>query len=383
MDEDPAPSDHRRRAVPLIAAAVAALIITGVLYLQPPSPAVRVTPPHADLLSGAYSASYDFFTPSLGWALVLDYGSLSTTQQSRFWIFKTSDGAAHWSLQFTGDAVGARTYVHMFNAQEGFAYAGRTYRTIDGGAHWLAIEVPGELSYVTFASPSLGWVMQFGVEDQHLLRTSDRGQTWTEVAELPFAVALEPIGSDLTSTIRPTGVGWLGASFLPAPSVYVTVDLGQTWRKVDLPAPTSAAPPLRYSTSVRLTPGDDAVVFVRDLTGHPLAVFLSSDLGLSWRTLQLPAAGVSEDELTFVDGHRWWVLRFGRAYRTDDAGVTWADLAVSGVPPAWRLEAGRAIDARHAWWALVSQENSTLSGLLMTSDGGSHWRMVNAPQPGG
>jgi photosystem II stability/assembly factor-like uncharacterized protein len=381
MDEDPAPGDRRRRAVPLIAAAVVTMVVAGILYLHPLSlqlPAQNGTTSAARVMTGPYTATYDFFTPYLGWALVLDYGSFSTQLQTTFTIFRTADGTAHWVPQFTGVAAGSRTYLHFFNAREGFAYAGFAYRTVDGGAHWTALVIVGG-PYVTFASPTLGWALDLARGGQGLLRTTDGGQSWSPIADLPNDVALQPIGSDEQPMFSSTGVGWLGAGLLPTPAAYTTVDFGQTWRKVEVPGGAQGIS--QYLTSVLLTPDDRALVFVLDQNGTLVEVLESTDSSSVWLVLHLPWADVLPGDLTFVDGRHWWLMSLGRLFTTEDAGSTWVGVTVAGSPVGWITQAGHAIDTQHGWWSILAQGSSTISGLLMTSDGGVHWHMVNAPQP--
>src|SRR5690242_3738310 len=90
--------DRARRGTVVIAAAVATMLIAGFIYLRgappPAHPAAGSTT--FPTLTGPYAATYDFLTPSLGWALVVDYSILNT----QFWVFKTVDGASRWRQQF-------------------------------------------------------------------------------------------------------------------------------------------------------------------------------------------------------------------------------------------------------------------------------------------
>ena len=103
-------SRRGRRALSLIALSLVVIVATGLMYLHPslPShlkgsaPAKAAGPP---LLSNDYLVAYDFLTTTLGWALVADQASSSL----RFWVFRTTDGAKTWQVQFTGraSAIGA------------------------------------------------------------------------------------------------------------------------------------------------------------------------------------------------------------------------------------------------------------------------------------
>ena len=180
---------------------------------------------------------------------------------------------------------------------------------------------------------------------------------------------------------RESGEGWLGAGYLQSPIVYLTLDGGESWRTIAIPSSPTAAPSPGYLTSARLVPGAGVLVLVSDESAHVLGGFLSPDQGRSWQDVRFPGAVTTSDNFSFVDASHWWLLRHRQVYKTSDAGSTWTLMAVAGLPDGWRYEAARAIDAQHAWWAMVSSARSTRSALAMTSDGGKHWAMVTPPQP--
>ena len=379
LNDEPERNKRAQRAVPLIAAAMAVTVVAGILYLRsvaPPSNGLRA--PGIPVMSGPYTVTYDFVTPLLGWALVLDYSSFSTN----YWIFRTTDGASHWDVQHAGQAEGGRTYIHFFDDQHGYAYAGISYRTEDGGVHWQTIEgVPGATPYVSFASATRGWAVGFEAGSQHLYSTSDGGLTWMrQAAPLPTQAALEPISEIQGSAFRESGEGWLGAGY-PSPIVYLTLDGGASWREMEIPPSPGAPKGAGYLTSARLVPGGAVLVMVSDDSGRALGVFLTGNRGVSWRRVAFPISVSTFDDLAFVDATNWWVLRSGYIWTTPNAGLNWTQLAPAGLPDGWRYEGFRVIDPHHAWWSMVSSFKSTNSALAMTSDGGEHWVMVNPPQP--
>src|SRR6266566_5104043 len=365
MDEEPRLSNRARRALPLIAAALSAIVVAGLLYLNanvrsPQAPAA--TAPIA-IMSGPYWATYDFLNPSIGWALVLDYSSYSTSLR----IYSTTDGAGHWQLQYTGQAEGGRIYIHFFDRHHGFAYAGILYRTADAGAHWEQIDPPGR--FFTFASPMRGWSLGFA---EHGYATVDGGTTWTPVANLPPSAFLDPYGETVSTNFRDTGEGWLGAGNLESPLVYQTLDGAATWRAFAIPFP-SAPNGTHYLTRVAVAPGGQVVVLVNDESAL-LGAFSSDALGKSWQALRPPPALSTFADLSFVDATHWIAMRSGFVYKTADAGATWGRIEVEGLPYDWRYLEARAIDATHAWWAMVGTAKSMDSALAMTSDGGLHWK---------
>ncbi len=251
MDDLPQPSNRARRALPLIASALTAIVVVSLLYLtsgirSSQSPA---RPAPIAVMSGPYLAKYDFISPSVGWALVLDYSTFATSLR----IFRTTDGASHWQLQYTGQGEGGQTYIHFFDREQGFVYTGILYRTVDGGAHWRHVEAPGRL--FSFASPTRGW--SFGFQ-QDVYETRDGGMTWLRMGNLPGAAFLAPYVEPVLANFRETGEGWLGGGYLESPMVYLTVDGAATWRAIAVPFP-SAARSRGYVTTVSVAPGGQVV----------------------------------------------------------------------------------------------------------------------------
>ena len=76
MDDLPRPSNRARRALPLIAAAVTAIIVAGLLYLTSGirSAEAPVSSAPIAVMAGPYAAKYDFISPSVGWAQPLHAG---------------------------------------------------------------------------------------------------------------------------------------------------------------------------------------------------------------------------------------------------------------------------------------------------------------------
>ena len=386
-----------KRAKALIAAALGAIVLTGLLYLRSAQPPATASPAvHVPVMSGPYNATYDFISPLVGWAIVVDYNVLGTCRSpdlrecptgSTFWIFKTADGARHWQRQYTGAGQGANGTLHFFDADHGIAEIGpSTYRTVDGGGSWRLIENPQGAAYptpmVTFASPERGWALiqdfvgETSTGTQRLFSTADGGQTWRLLpGEIPSGADLGPFGAADRAVFTDSGEGWLGAGFISAPIVYHTTDGGASWH----PIPVSPERGSEFFTSVALIPGGSVLVVATGGSGL-VNVYLSSDQGGTWQTLPQTASDLAS--VKFVDANDWWATNDGVIFQTADAGSSWRQVSPLGFPEYWNFQTAGVIDADHAWWAITSAALSTNNGLAMTSDGGAHWRMVNPPQPG-
>src|SRR5690348_3198063 len=250
----PPPSNRSRRALPLIAAALTAIVVAGLLYLRssvPPASVPAAHPsPEPPILEQRYQADYDFVTPSLGWALVYDLIS------GRYWVFNTTDGARHWDLQRSDLlALQADFRIRFFNAHEGYfsLVGGGTFRTSDGGRHWNAVSRPSTgLAEVWFLDPAHGWFHS----DSDFESTSDGGTTWQELPAPPVAGQL----IDFIDFRH----GWLASIGGPRQAVvYSTHDGGQTWQPHQL-VPDAFGTPYQPATGLMLIPGGGVFVVLVD-----------------------------------------------------------------------------------------------------------------------
>lgn len=145
-----------------------------------------------------------------------------------------------------------------------------------------------------------------------LLRSFNRGHTWTQGALGPGAV-LALAGSPA----RP-GVA-LAATAL---SLYKTTDSGLTWSVV------SSLPAVPHGLA--FLPGEDRVV----LAATPIGLFRSDDQGRTWArgTGGLPASDITGLAL-HDDGRTLYASDFtwGGVFRSSDGGRTWTRLTIDGL----------------------------------------------------
>jgi photosystem II stability/assembly factor-like uncharacterized protein len=333
-------------------------------------------------LSG-YTAAYDFVTASTGWALV--------TSRSRYWIFRTVDGARRWQLQGTGEASYGEPVVHFSDRTHGeIAFFGgelQVYRTSDGGGHWRPLAVPGEAFAVTFAGADNGWALTWKPTTQalQLLSTGDGGLTWNERV-WPAGAYWVGRGGIGALAFKSNGQGWTAGAG-EQPRLMRTVDGGSSWRPttIEIPPhalPTSAPPASELLiTQLTLMPQRGILAVVADLAGELIGV-TSLDSGQTWRTISPPPEPTRYDDISFVDDTHWWASRFGYLFKTSDAGQTWQRVDLKPLLGDWNYQPSHVIDSMHAWSMMISTGHSTDTALAMTSDGGVTWTAVNVPRPG-
>ena len=382
------PDARARRAIPLIAAALAVIVVAGLLYLRAgaPTPSVLHAAPPVPILSGQYSVDYDFISPSLGWSVVVQRQGTPT-----FWVFATRDGARTWQKRFTGGlAQSEPATIHFFDRDHGILYAGVMYRTTDSGAHWSVISLPEGTPNFVFASATHGWAVVSEPDQQattHLYSTVDGGLFWHRVDSSPPPGALWGRALPMTLGFRSDGEGWTGSEE-SSPTVSTTRDGGTTWRTIALPPittrPIGGKGFLAYNTSVVLMPGNGVIALVSDGFGDEW-MFTSFDRGQSWRLISPPPSPAQLSDLSFVDSRHWWASRWGALFKTSDAGQTWIPVAtvVPDISGDWTFAPAQVIDAKHAWLVMSSaNRRSGATGLMMTSDGGVNWTAANVPKPG-
>jgi photosystem II stability/assembly factor-like uncharacterized protein len=393
-------SRRARRALPLMAAALAAIVVVGLVYLHPAFPtrhSVLTGPPAPappPLLSDRYLVAYDFLTPTAGWALV-EEGTLAAP---RFWVFTTIDAARHWLRQFAGSASPTNAgplKIQFFDRNNGLIALGGTgavYRTTDGGAHWTALTVPAfSYSSVFFSDRLHGWILGTVLSpDQRtsaseFFSTSDAGAHWSALPSPPGFV-LAGKGGFSEVAFRGPSEGWMGG-FAQQSTVYSTIDGGVTWQSHPLPVTVVGkggfavgSAPL-VETALSVLPGAGVLAVVFDQNGSP-AGLTSFDGGSTWRRLSQPPGETGYSDFVFQDTFHWWAMRNGTLFKSSDAGQSWKE--VSQQLDEWDY-APEFIDGKHAWGvmtaAVPTANLSRGTGLATTADGGVHWTPVNVPNP--
>ena len=401
MDAPEALSPRARRAMPLIAGALATIIVASLVYLHPTLSHVLRTPVPTpsrgpSVISPRYLSVYDFVTPSIVWAVVED----SATGTPSFWVLKTTDAAKHWRRQYTGTAgstnAGPLT-LQFFDLNNGLVALGgadSVYRTGDGGAHWTALNMPVvSFSSLFFSDRLHGWILGTLVSpDQtvtvHLYWTSDGGDNWVPLPQPP-AWEFAGKGGFADFAFRHPAEGWSGGMTPNQATVYSSVDGGLSWQAHPLPVPSGKGGVLDgigeplMQANVALIPGAGVLAVAFGLDGTQVGL-TSFDGGGTWRRVAPPPGETSFGDFVFQDTFHWWATRYGTLWKSSDAGQSWKQVAQQ--LDNWDYHP-HVIDAMHAWAVLstsVAPARPALPGigLAMTSDAGLHWKQVNAPQPG-
>jgi photosystem II stability/assembly factor-like uncharacterized protein len=317
-------------------------------------------------------------------------------------LLRTTDGGE------TAKAISASTDpVYAANFSDagrvvGVGAQGTTVLSDDGGLKYRPIggRLPGRYTGVRAASASVAYALG---ADGALARTTDGGLTWTpgsvstseDVRDVAFPTADTGFALDVGGALLRTDnatKSWkilnTGASEAPqavlAPSPQTIVLVGPRGLRRSTDGGEEFAPVAGARSVTR------AALFGADRAGGalvaygPKALLVSASGGAKWTSLKRPSKAPlrSVDFLTARSGYA--IDRFGRAYKTANAGKSWTELAsVGGTNPV-----GLAFADAKAGWALLPSFGQEAEGgyVLRTEDAGKSWRpqlIAQQTLPGG
>jgi photosystem II stability/assembly factor-like uncharacterized protein len=223
----------------------------------------------------------DFLDTSLGWAVGRDefFGG----GQGR--IVRSTDGGRHWQVQYTApgaymegvEVVDAQTVLALGQIPPSARFI---LRTTDGGQTWNDV-APSQAVFMDtdFVDANTGWVVGGKIH-----KTTDGGQSWTEQFTPPDLLYSVSFGDALHGW----AVGW-------GPTLLRTTDGGQTWTPQAVNTATNAL----FAVEAL---GPDAAW----ISGGDGFVARTANGGQSWQPESLPGiAGAPLEALRFLGTSGW------------------------------------------------------------------------------
>ena len=287
-------------------------------------------------------------------------------------VLRTRNGGATWELRPTpsGDSLAFRD-VHAVNADTawvlaiGNGRASRVYGTTDGGAHWtlqfLNTDSAAFYDCLSFGSPRDGLVFGDAAHGRtQLLRTRD-GRTWTPITGAPAPLdgegAFAASGQCLVHGDARTVYVATGA---PQARLLRSRNGGTSWEVRDTPLVRGAAAGL---TGLAFNGPKRGIAVAADIgrlrTDTAAAVVgITVDGGDTWTLRQRPPLPGALAGVAWVPGagsETAVVVGYGGAFHTRDGGRSWTvitDRVMTGVTSAGRSAWLSGADGRvlHLRW---------------------------------
>lgn len=283
----------------------------------------------------------------------------------------------------------------------------------------IATLAPGQAVTITtihMLDANAGWALG-GAEStgDHVLRTADGGQTWSEVSPpQPAPTSTQSLAVSAAASFADANNAWVVyGSGLVAPTatatVWHTTDGGQNWT-ASQPFAMDSSGSAEYfaATDLQFLDSQNGWFIAHEGAGmnHDyFTLFKTTDAGQSWTQLIDPTQGgpqsCTKTGLQFTSAQTGWLTGdcHGVAPRvffkhSDDGGATWQDVVLPA--PAGQTElftrddAGCATDSLHFWDAqnaelsvscLILSANpiQTLNFVYRTRDGGATWTSNPSP----
>ncbi len=240
-------------------------------------------------------------------------------------ISKTIDGGNNWTTNFVNGAY--LRSIKFIDESTGFCGSldSALFMTTDSGSTWTDISPtinPRPKGICGLSIPDDSTIYGCGIynEPAFIIKSTDRGLTWTYIDMSVYAKALV----DIHFVSRDTGFAVGRANPLSDGGVILrTTDGGLTWQSV-----FKTMRNLDYVWKIQSPDGNNYFGSVSSVPNSPNTSFLkSTNKGLNWTQSIVDTTWYDIQMIGFIDSLKGWTGGATTLFETNDGGQTWNSTA--------------------------------------------------------
>lgn len=313
---------------------------------------------------------------TINWIKVLDASNIfAVTNRGLF--MKTNDGGDSWTISqagaednspdgglskrnlYTGWFFDANTGIVGGSPRLGQSYEGTTVvqKTTDGGVTWSTKTVNsvagGSVNGIYFINSTTGYLC--GTFNAHLYKTTDKGESWSEVLNVPALQYYSLHAFDQNKIILASDQR----------TIVRTSDGGTTW------ITDTIFSALDWTTFTSVEFRNSSTGY---LTGNPNYFAYTTNGGSNW-TASSPPAIEGQTTVEYNNGAVWTAGDFDKVYKSTNDGATWQTITFydnsNSNQPNPSIIYGLGVNGNDIAVA------GTDGQITISNDGGNTWRNKN------
>lgn len=283
--------------------------------------------PLTSILSNINNQRFDdvfFLNDNLGWAVNGAYAA----------VYKTTDGGATWINQLsekTPSLPGDYYFRNIEFLNENIGFVGTLndvfFKTIDGGTNWTAVTNISTIPKAICGLDAVGTNTIYGCgawfSPAYIIKSVDSGETWQYIDMSAYANALVEI------LFQDEKIGFVSGKNDKGGIILKTTDGGNTWTEI---FNTSIAG--EYVWKLEILPTNSNIIFgsVESVAPHFGKLLKSSDNGVSWTSKELPYTSIQA--VGFMTENHGWMGGYTEPttkmpfLETADGGDTWNEIGI-------------------------------------------------------
>jgi photosystem II stability/assembly factor-like uncharacterized protein len=301
-------------------------------------------------------------------------------------IYKSANGGKEWKkiyeLKEKGDIASVAYSTKSGRLMLAASSNAGLLKSSDGGETWTELATPKSVRHAAFA-PSDDSLIYAACGKDGVWKSADQGQTWKAQSGIDAKsvindLVIDPKNPDIVCAMATTG--WSG-------NVYRTADGGKTWSNVGglkTDPQTDPTLPLEGSnghvgfstlTNIALNPNNSAELFISANWRNAY----SADSGQTWEERNCGCDISCVTDIRFFDGKTYVTVMDEGLFESEDNGASWKQLfplkytaGVSG--HHWRIDASKSPDGAIRIISACSPWDSPVNKILISSDSGKTFK---------